>query len=650
MKINLRTVLFLAGVLLIVSNHRALAHTDVTAEQARNLIDSTNDLVVVDVREQYEYCDATGHIPGALNYPWNSGVLEARYEELPIDGPVLVVCRSGGRSDRAANFLDSKGFSMVYDMLGGMRAWIWETAPCKYGGGTGTADDPYQIATAEDLMLLGDSPEDYDKHFILTADIDLDPNLPGRKIFDKAVIAPDTNDTKDYFEGVSFTGAFDGKSHVISNLHIQGGDYLGYLGLFGQLDSGAMVSNLGLEAVNVNGTGDYVGGLVGQNDGSIARSYSTGTVSGDFQIGGLVGANGVGTVTECYSTSTVSGDASVGGLVGLNWEEITMSYSTGTVTGDAAVGGFVGLNVGIITASYSTSMVTGFVETGGLVGQNGVNIPTRERNGAVFNCYSMGTVTGDWAVGGLVGANRLGNVDMSYSTGVVTDTDPNGSPPPWFPDDPFDPIYKGAGGLVGGNISNLTSCFWDVETSGQSSSDDGTGLNTAKMQTASTFLDEGWDFVDETENGTDDIWTITEGLSYPRLWWEKYGGGTGEPNDPYLIYTAEHLNAMGAEPNDWDKQFKLMADIDLAGYAYDRAVIAPDTDGDGYSFPGTSFTGVFDGNGHVVSHLTITGRSYLGLFGQLGSGAEVKDFRRDGRQHNRLLLRHRRTCGQQLPW
>ncbi|UCF17746.1 MAG: hypothetical protein JSW59_09835, partial [Phycisphaerales bacterium] len=42
----------------------------------------------------------------------------------------------------------------------------------------------------------------------------------------------------------------------------------------------------------------------------------------------------------------------------------------------------------------------------------------------------------------------------------------------------------------------------------------------------------------------------------------KYGGGTGEPDDPYLIYTAEQMNTIGAEPNDWDKHFKLMADID----------------------------------------------------------------------------------------
>ncbi|MHC4330070.1 MAG: rhodanese-like domain-containing protein, partial [Planctomycetota bacterium] len=102
MTMNPRIVLLLAGILLIVSNPCALAHTDVTAEQARELIDSTPDLTVVDVRERYEYCDAKGHIPGALNYPLSSGVLQARYEELPTDGPVLVVCRSGGRSNAAA--------------------------------------------------------------------------------------------------------------------------------------------------------------------------------------------------------------------------------------------------------------------------------------------------------------------------------------------------------------------------------------------------------------------------------------------------------------------------------------------------------------------------------------------------------------------
>ncbi|MEE9398937.1 MAG: hypothetical protein V3V23_01565, partial [Dehalococcoidales bacterium] len=107
-------------------------------------------------------------------------------------------------------------------------------AHAKYNGGMGEPDDPFQIATAEDLMLLGDSPEDYGKHFILTADIDLDPNLPGRKVFIRAVIAPNMDDTELWFRGIPFHGVFDGNNHTVSHLVIEGGNFLG---LFGLLES-----------------------------------------------------------------------------------------------------------------------------------------------------------------------------------------------------------------------------------------------------------------------------------------------------------------------------------------------------------------------------------------------------------------------------
>jgi len=65
--------------------------------------------------------------------------------------------------------------------------------------------------------------------------------------------------------------------------------------------------------------------------------------------------------------------------------------------------------------------------------------------------------------------------------------------------------------------------FWDTETSGQITSDGGTGKTTAEMQMKNTFTDAKWDFVDETDNGTEDIWWILEGQDYPRLWWEASG-------------------------------------------------------------------------------------------------------------------------------
>src|SRR4030042_2425791 len=100
----------------------------------------------------------------------------------------------------AKTFLDA-GWDFVGETANGSED-IWKIAEGlgyprlsweKYSGGTGGPNDPYQIATAADLIALGETPEDYDKHFVLTADIDLDPNLPGRKVFDCAVIAPDTD-------------------------------------------------------------------------------------------------------------------------------------------------------------------------------------------------------------------------------------------------------------------------------------------------------------------------------------------------------------------------------------------------------------------------------------------------------------------------
>jgi rhodanese-related sulfurtransferase len=105
------------------------------------MIDSNDQLIVVDVREDYEYCATEGHIPGALNYPWSSGILQQRYEELPRDGEILVYCRSGGRSHMASTFLDDNDFLHVYDMKGGFTAWLWETAGCVDSDGDGFNDD-----------------------------------------------------------------------------------------------------------------------------------------------------------------------------------------------------------------------------------------------------------------------------------------------------------------------------------------------------------------------------------------------------------------------------------------------------------------------------------------------------------------------------
>jgi rhodanese-related sulfurtransferase len=122
----------------------ARAHTNLTLEEANAFIDANDRVIVVDVRELHEYCSEVapvGHIPGALNYPLASGELVARYEELPMHEPLLIVCRSGNRSNTAANLLDSKGFTDVYDMTGGMSSWLWERSLCIDSDEDGLNDD-----------------------------------------------------------------------------------------------------------------------------------------------------------------------------------------------------------------------------------------------------------------------------------------------------------------------------------------------------------------------------------------------------------------------------------------------------------------------------------------------------------------------------
>jgi len=174
-----------------------------------------------------------------------------------------------------------------------MKALLLTLAAClivspvhaKYSGGTGEPNDPYQIATAEDLIALGERFEDYDKHFILTADIDLDPNLPGRKVFDKALIAPDVDGINAwYFDGISFTGVFDGNGHKLRN-------YRGSHALFGCVwGATAEVKNLGLIKPDVVGD-DARSLLVGElRDGTVSNCevQDCNLTNRAYMTGGLV--------------------------------------------------------------------------------------------------------------------------------------------------------------------------------------------------------------------------------------------------------------------------------------------------------------------------------------------------------------------------
>jgi hypothetical protein len=272
----------------------------------------------------------------------------------------------------------------------------------------------------------------------------------------------------------AFYGTFDGQGYEIRDLFINRPDE-SPVGLFGSIDRGGVIENIGVVNCTVTGNRSSVGGLVGWSyGGTVSNSYSTGSVTGNVNVGGLVGRNEGGNVTNSYSTSSVTGIDNVGGLVGfLIWGgeaegTVSNSYSTGSVSGNHNVGGLVGF----IWPSCTVS-----------------------------NSYATGNVSGPGFVGGLVGQNA-GTVSNSYSTSNVTGT-------------------SYVGGLVG-HGGAASSSFWDIETSGQTYSFGGTGKTTAEMQDIITFLDASWDIITVALNETNStyIWNIVNNVTYPFLSWQ----------------------------------------------------------------------------------------------------------------------------------
>jgi hypothetical protein len=238
----------------------------------------------------------------------------------------------------------------------------------EFAGGTGEPNDPYQIATAEQLAGIGSDPDLLAKCYVLVDDIDLDPNLPGGKVFSEGLVAPNSQNTHGMIGGY-FRGIFDGGGHVVRNLTIRS-EKAAALGLFGYVDSPAQIRDLGVADVDIRrsnaGTRSFSGGgLVAVNGGgAILNCYATGSVveatqstppSGDVGsdlIGGLVGQNN-GLVHDCYAIADVQGDGTIGGLVGVNTGAVRFCFAAGAPYGSGWVGGLAGRNdAGAVVDSY----------------------------------------------------------------------------------------------------------------------------------------------------------------------------------------------------------------------------------------------------------------------------------------------------------
>ncbi len=304
--------------------------------------------------------------------------------------------------------------------------------------------------------------------------LQVDIDLAGRPSYTTAVIAPDTSSSS-WFQGTSFTGIFEGNGHVISNLTIDtAGAGNDYLGLFGQIGNPCGVKNLGLENVDITGGNE------------------------SHALGGLCGESWYCTINNCYSAGEVTGGSSVGGLIGANFSDVSQCYSTGSVSGTNEVGGLIGyLNrlCGIYDC-YTHSDVFGSGENvGGFCG-------SAHGQDTIVHCYSAGTVSGSEMAGGFTGFN-------------------------WFP-----------------APSDYRSCFWNVDKNpgllgiGGITDPNLVDVNIIAQTTANMQIKDmyaGWDFVDETDNGIEDIWRLcVDGTQYPILNRQNPAGDFACPDGIWL--------------------------------------------------------------------------------------------------------------------
>jgi hypothetical protein len=387
-----------------------------------------------------------------------------------------------------------------------------DSSPLDTVDGDGSDSDPYVITDATELQAMAD---DLDAAYRLGGDIP----------------AGDTSGWNDGagFDPVGgpeapFTGSLDGRGHEIQNLHVD--READNVGLFGRVD-GASVRVLTLVDARVTGhervgtlagdlAGDvrdctvrgtslrgtrHVGGVCGSSDGTLTDVHATGVVSGDGNVGGIVGQHGVGpTLRDTTSGGVIGGSSAVaavtarrtnaGGLVGNSSYDETVireSFADGSVSaGERAAGGLVGANSARVERSFTRASVVGGSMVAGAVGWN-------ESDGVLTESHAGGRAFGDGDAAGLVGRNG-GRIDETYATTAV---ESDGA----------------AYGLVADTAGEetATASYWDIKATGAAESANGTGLTTTGMQgqTAIESMPE-FDF--------EETWRVRS-RGYPSLRW-----------------------------------------------------------------------------------------------------------------------------------
>ena len=238
----------------------------------------------------------------------------------------------------------------------------------------GTKDTVYEISNAGQLYwfagLVNGTLDGVEQNTlanaILTANITVNENLLDSLQYDTEGNVSNGSDfitwtpIADWMGNrtTQYSGTFDGNNKTVSGLYFNGDSTC--IGLFGSSESDGNIKNVGVVDSYFKGN-DYVGGVCGNNSGTITNCYNAGNltaIESSAAIGGICGYNNGGTVTNCYNTGTVTATgsvASVGGVCGCSTAPISNCYNIGTVTAtssSADISGICGYNYGPITNCY----------------------------------------------------------------------------------------------------------------------------------------------------------------------------------------------------------------------------------------------------------------------------------------------------------
>jgi len=283
--------------------------------------------------------------------------------------------------------------------------------------------------------------------------------------------------------GTTFTGSFEGLGHTISKLRIRTRSFTN-MGLFAEVGTGGAIKNLGLHGELISAPGGDVGGLAGQNSGTLygvdveAKITIVGE-QGGVVIGGIAGYN-YGTIEQSSAEGAIKAPESsdtAGGAAGYNYGTLETVRAGGAVTGDYGVGaGLVGDNEATIAESFATGSINANT-AGGLVG--------RANQGSISNSYATGGVFGATNQTAGFAASSNGTITASYSTGIA-------------------PV-----GFITDYDNRAESyCYWDTTTSGTSIGS-GPGITGRTTQQLQRHLPRGFDPKIWTQNPN-----INGGLPY----------------------------------------------------------------------------------------------------------------------------------------